>query len=62
MSEQTTEIVILKDGPIMVKGNLSVKLLDGKIEASKEVYLCRCGQSANKPYCDGAHRKCGFKD
>ncbi len=62
MLEQTTEIVILKDGPIMVKGNLSIKLADGKLESSKEVYLCRCGQSVNKPYCDGAHRKCGFKD
>ena len=25
------------------------------------VALCRCGHSANKPFCDGAHKGCGFK-
>jgi CDGSH iron-sulfur domain-containing protein 3 len=24
------------------------------------VALCRCGQSANKPFCDGTHKTCGF--
>jgi CDGSH-type Zn-finger protein len=62
MSEQTTEVVILKDGPAMIKGNLTIKLPDGKTETSQEIYLCRCGQSMKKPFCDGAHRKCGFKD
>ncbi len=57
-----TEIVVLKNGPIMVKGSLSIKHKDGKQESQKEVYLCRCGQSSNKPYCDGTHKKCGFKD
>ncbi len=58
----STEIVILKNGPLMVKGSLSIKHKDGKKETQKEVYLCRCGQSENKPFCDGAHKKCGFKD
>ncbi len=63
MSEQSnTEIVVLKNGPLMLKGSLSIKYKDGKEETQKEVYLCRCGQSENKPYCDGAHKKCGFKD
>jgi uncharacterized Fe-S cluster protein YjdI len=56
------EIVVFKSGPVMVKGNISLKHKDGKTESHSEVYLCRCGQSSNKPFCDGTHRKCGFKD
>jgi CDGSH-type Zn-finger protein len=25
------------------------------------IFLCRCGQSAEKPFCDGAHKECGFR-
>ena len=57
-----TEIVVLKNGPIRVKGSLSIKHKDGKQETQEDVYLCRCGQSSNKPYCDGTHKKCGFRD
>ena len=57
-----TEIVIIKNGPLQIKGSLSIKHKDGKEESQKEVYLCRCGQSENKPFCDGTHKKCGFKD
>jgi uncharacterized Fe-S cluster protein YjdI len=56
------EITVIKNGPLMVKGNVSMKHKDGREEAHSDIYLCRCGQSANKPFCDGTHRKCGFKD
>jgi CDGSH-type Zn-finger protein len=56
-------IKTLKDGPYEVKGE--VHLVDAKraeFELSGEaIYLCRCGQSANKPFCDGTHSKIGFK-
>ena len=58
----TTKIVIQKNGPILVKGNMIIKFKDGREEVQNEAWLCRCGQSGNKPFCDGSHKKCGFKD
>lgn len=52
----------LKDGPLMVYGTLKVKHSDGsEKKVSKATAFCRCGASENKPYCDGTHRKIGFK-
>ncbi len=43
-------------GPIWVRGGIPVVSADGKtLEIRNRVTLCRCGQSSNKPYCDGAH-------
>ena len=40
-----------------------VLIKDGKEEilSQKIIALCRCGESSNKPFCDGAHKKCEFK-
>lgn len=43
-------------GPIWVRGGIPVISADGKAyEVRNRMTLCRCGQSANKPFCDGAH-------
>lgn len=63
MAEVT--IQALKNGPLLVKG--SVELTDAKGQpfqvqtAGQPVALCRCGHSANKPFCDGSHQKAGFE-
>ena len=47
------------DGPLAVRG--AVAFVSGGAETRAEtLFLCRCGQSANKPFCDGAHRAAGF--
>jgi CDGSH-type Zn-finger protein/uncharacterized Fe-S cluster protein YjdI len=52
----------LPNGPLRVAGNLEVISGTGRtIAKSTELYLCRCGHSANKPYCDGSHARVGFK-
>ena len=57
-------IKALKDGPYEVAGNAKVLDNAGKEFAESQfppLYLCRCGQSKNKPFCDGSHTAVGFK-
>lgn len=58
-------IRIRDSGPFVVEGPVTVTDADGKefeIDSSKPaIALCRCGASENKPFCDGAHNKCGFE-
>ena len=56
------EIRPVKDGPVLVKGNVSIIASGGRVAwQGTQAAMCRCGQSANKPFCDGAHKKAGFK-
>jgi uncharacterized Fe-S cluster protein YjdI len=55
-------IEVLSNGPLLIKTDCMVTYSDGKQEIKKgRITLCRCGGSANKPYCDGTHRKNGFQ-
>jgi CDGSH-type Zn-finger protein len=58
-----TVIQTLKNGPYLVNGEIELKNADGKTIPTKDksCALCRCGQSGNKPFCDGTHGKTGFK-
>jgi CDGSH-type Zn-finger protein len=50
-------------GPIWVRGGIEVEAADGEpYEIRNRVTLCRCGQSKNKPFCDGSHIEHGFHD
>lgn len=54
------EIKVSDNGSYVVTG---VTLIDGEgneIETKEKFYLCRCGQSNRKPFCDGSHKK-GFE-
>jgi CDGSH-type Zn-finger protein/rubrerythrin len=60
-------IAVVDEGPhagcLWVTGNIPIERADGKpFETRNRVTLCRCGQSKNKPLCDGTHRRIGFKD
>jgi CDGSH-type Zn-finger protein len=43
------------EGPLMIRGS------DGRSASSGLTFLCRCGESRTKPYCDGTHKKIGFQ-
>lgn len=50
------------DGPLYMQGNLEICSGNGRaLQRSTEAWLCRCGKSSTKPFCDGTHRKIGFK-
>jgi uncharacterized Fe-S cluster protein YjdI len=55
------KIQVLTGGPLMLEGTCAILDKDGN-ETLKEgkVFLCRCGSSKNKPYCDGTHKAVEF--
>jgi len=58
----TLKVSPLPDGPLLVEGNLEIVSGTGRTtNRVTKTALCRCGQSKNKPYCDGTHRAVGFK-
>lgn len=58
-----TQVGIIDDGPIWVTGSVPITTSEGvELERRARVTLCRCGESSNKPLCDGSHKKAGFTD
>jgi CDGSH-type Zn-finger protein len=50
-------------GPLWVRGGIRVESADGKAyEVRNRVTLCRCGASANMPFCNGSHASVKFRD
>lgn len=58
-------IRVRPNGPLLVEGAITVLDHEGNpfpLNPDKpNVALCRCGQSARRPFCDGTHNKCGFE-
>ena len=58
------KVEIRENGPLRVTGPIDITDKDGNAYSIPEgqwVTFCRCGQSAVKPFCDGAHRDAGFQ-
>ncbi len=50
------------NGPLFVRGRVRIVDADGRlIREDTRLALCRCGASENKPFCDGSHRRIGFR-
>ena len=57
----TVNLVPQENGPLLVEGNLEIVSGTGRtINRVRKAFVCRCGASANKPYCDGSHNAAGF--
>jgi len=58
------KVIVRNNGPLRLEGDIAIVDQDGKgfgLAGRTVVSLCRCGQSANKPFCDGSHNKVGFE-
>ncbi len=61
----STRVTINHNGSIRIEGDFEIVDPTGKpfgLGGRTTSSLCRCGQSANKPFCDGAHKRTGFSD
>lgn len=57
------EVFLVKNGPYNVIGGIILEDPDGSKPETQDHYaLCRCGESKNKPFCDGTHLNTEFKD
>ena len=60
-----TRIVPGNNGPLRIEGDFEILDPEGKLfglAGRTAISLCRCGHSANKPFCDGTHKTIGFQD
>ncbi len=60
----STRVHVFNNGQIRVEGDFELVDQDGKVyglAGRQRIGLCRCGQSATKPFCDGTHKKTGFE-
>jgi len=63
MENERTLFKVMAGGPLKVTGPMRMKGSDGKIiKIDEPVFLCRCGNSSNKPFCDGTHKRNGFSE
>lgn len=59
----SSKLTPIKNGPLKIEGDFELCDSAGKAfttEAGKAVFLCRCGMSSRKPFCDGQHRAAEF--
>lgn len=56
-----TTVTPIRDGPLLVVGEIELAHEDGSVEKVPRAALCRCGESAMMPFCDDAHLKTDFR-
>lgn len=57
----TATLKPVANGPLIVEGAVEFRTADGgRFVSEQKTWLCRCGASRNKPFCDGSHKRIGF--
>ena len=60
--DMPSSVEIRPNGPLYVRGQVTITAPGGESRMLTRAALCRCGASENKPYCDNSHRAIGFRD
>jgi CDGSH-type Zn-finger protein len=61
MNEEKAVFKVNTGGPLEISGTFELKIPGkGMVPQKETIYLCRCGGSSNKPYCDDSHKRNGF--
>jgi len=58
------KVTVRKDGSLRVEGEFTICDMEGNafdLAGRTAISLCRCGQSKDKPFCDGSHKLVGFQ-
>lgn len=54
-----------ENGPLVVEGQFELVDHEGNVftlpEGKDKIALCRCGETKNRPFCDGSHKECNFQ-
>ncbi|MCU0649313.1 MAG: (4Fe-4S)-binding protein [Gemmatimonadaceae bacterium] len=64
LTRADVEVAVERHGPLVVRGPVTLvdEATGATVVEDRRMVLCRCGQSAKKPFCDGAHRRVHFRD
>lgn len=57
---EAVEVFVIPNGPLKISGAPSTRYCGEHLEVEGDLFLCRCGDSSNAPYCDGTHKRKGF--
>lgn len=60
----SVKVTVFNNGPLRIEGDMTIVDAAGKefgLAGRSAIGLCRCGLSANKPFCDGTHSRQGFQ-
>ena len=62
MDRHPVTITPTDNGPLKVEGDFAIVLPSGQpLITQRVMWLCRCGASQDKPFCDGSHKRIGFR-
>jgi CDGSH-type Zn-finger protein/uncharacterized Fe-S cluster protein YjdI len=60
--EGVVTATVIPNGPVVLKGPMTLRAASGRPASyAAKLVLCRCGNSQNKPFCDGAHKRVGWR-